>query len=540
MPYQPRCPRSHRRRGREHPRPRDAAARHLRHARCAAPLGVGRLHRAGVRAQPPGDRVRHPRPRPGPAGHAVRPADPRAPHRLQPAAGGERSDGAAEHPRDAPHPRPVAHPGRRGGRRQQRARHAEHDLLGGPRSAVPRGSADVEPPALPVRNRERIPQGTLTTSSYRARDEEARGLAPSARLRRSGLCRAAADPRAARLVARLLAGREHVAFTEVNGQGRLFTLKVVDTATKRVRTLGQSSSQLFPSWSADSKTIAYQSGGRIWTVGVDGTGKRALYPGLFPAFSPQGAKIAYRYDFSLYIDGVKFAGDSVIGMPIWAPDGNSMVYTRTDGIYLLSAGSRIGDHGGHSMRCSGWSGRPTARSWRTRCGGTSMSWRRRAGRSPQRIAGPFADIGPLAWAPTSDQLAYTVRRRGRALDERADLALGAVRQGRRGWHVVRTGEPALRPSCLFGAEPPVPGPRCDPAVREPAAGRQLRDRRHSRHRHDPRHERGRRPDRCGRGERHDSRQERPQGHRELRPGPRHRLGRSHRQACRLRDHPPLT
>ncbi len=201
---------------------------------------------------------------------------------------------------------------------------------------------------------------------------------------------------------------EHVAFTEVNGQGRLFTLKVVDTATKRVRTLGQSSSQLFPSWSADSKTIAYQSGGRIWTVGVDGTGKRPLYPGLFPAFSPQGAKIAYRYDFSLYIDGVKFAGDSVIGMPIWAPDGNSMVYTRTDGIYLLSAGAESEITGTlDAVQRVVWSPDGTKLAYALR--GYVYVVAPKGGSKPQRIAGPFADIGPLAWAPTSDQLAYTVR-----------------------------------------------------------------------------------------------------------------------------------
>lgn len=201
---------------------------------------------------------------------------------------------------------------------------------------------------------------------------------------------------------------EHVAFTEVNGQGRLFTLKVVDTATKRVRTLGQSSSQLFPSWSADSKTIAYQSGGRIWTVGVDGTGKRALYPGLFPAFSPQGAKIAYRYDSSLYIDGVKFAGDGVIGMPIWAPDGNSMVYTRTDGIYLLSAGTEWEITGTlDAVQRVVWSPDGTKLAYALR--GYVYVVAPKGGSKPQRIAGPFADIGPLAWAPTSDQLAYTVR-----------------------------------------------------------------------------------------------------------------------------------
>src|SRR5436305_12107902 len=63
-----------------------------------------------------------------------------------------------------------------------------------------------------------------------------------------------------------------VAFTNVNGQGRVFTLEVVNAATRRVTKLAQSSSQLLPSWSPDSTRLAYQSGGRVWTVGVDGSG----------------------------------------------------------------------------------------------------------------------------------------------------------------------------------------------------------------------------------------------------------------------------
>lgn len=200
----------------------------------------------------------------------------------------------------------------------------------------------------------------------------------------------------------------YVAFTEVNGQGRIFTLKVVDTETKRVRTLAQASSQLFPSWSADSQTIAYQSAGHIWSVGVDGSNRRELYEGSFPAWSPQGAKLAYIDRGAMYIDGVKFADDSIIGMPIWAPDGNSMVYARTDGIYLLSAGAEWEVTGTlNEVRRVVWS--PDGTQLAYAMGSYVYVVAAQGGAKPKRIAGPFADIGPLAWGPTSDVLAYTVR-----------------------------------------------------------------------------------------------------------------------------------
>jgi Tol biopolymer transport system component len=201
---------------------------------------------------------------------------------------------------------------------------------------------------------------------------------------------------------------QYVAFTEVNGQGRIFTLKVVDTTTKRVRTLARSQTQPLPSWSADSKTIAYQSLGRIRSIGVDGSNRRDLYPGIYPAWSPSGMKLAYRNDLSLYIDGVKFAGDGVIGMPIWAPDGNSMVYTRSDGIYLLSAGTEVEVVGTLSevLRVA-WS--PDGSKLAYASQGYVYVVAAAGNSKPRRIAGPFADIGPVAWAPTSDQLAYTVR-----------------------------------------------------------------------------------------------------------------------------------
>src|SRR5207248_385499 len=97
-----------------------------------------------------------------------------------------------------------------------------------------------------------------------------------------------------------------VAFTSVNGQGRVFTLEVAETATHRVTKLAQARGQLLPSWSPDSTKLAqargqllpswspdstklaYQSGGRVWTIGVDGTGRREVHAGGAPAWSSTG------------------------------------------------------------------------------------------------------------------------------------------------------------------------------------------------------------------------------------------------------------
>src|SRR3954452_10982260 len=72
-----------------------------------------------------------------------------------------------------------------------------------------------------------------------------------------------------------------IAFTRVDGQGRLFTLDVVTPGGRVVR-LAQAASQLLPSWSPDSSRLAYQSGGRIYTVARAGSGRRSLGMGLSP------------------------------------------------------------------------------------------------------------------------------------------------------------------------------------------------------------------------------------------------------------------
>jgi dipeptidyl aminopeptidase/acylaminoacyl peptidase len=94
-----------------------------------------------------------------------------------------------------------------------------------------------------------------------------------------------------------------------------------------------------PSWSADGKTIAFESkNGPFWAVeevGADGSQPRLVSGASnarFPRFSPIGGELAWisdrehrrggatRYQYALYVDGRKLVNDvKPDGPPAWAP-----------------------------------------------------------------------------------------------------------------------------------------------------------------------------------------------------------------------------
>jgi hypothetical protein len=196
-----------------------------------------------------------------------------------------------------------------------------------------------------------------------------------------------------------------IAFTRVNGQGRVFTLEVVSPGGRVVR-LAQASSQLLPSWSPDSSRLAYQSGGRIYTVARNGSGRRFVTTGLYPDWSPNGASIAYVRTGALRVAS-KVLATHVIWKPHWSPDGKELAFARSDGIHVVTLA-------GGERQVASTTGEPTAPLWSY--DGSRLAYTVGArvfvvaadGMSkPRQVAGPYHSLGPIAWAPAGDLLAFT-------------------------------------------------------------------------------------------------------------------------------------
>jgi hypothetical protein len=196
-----------------------------------------------------------------------------------------------------------------------------------------------------------------------------------------------------------------IAFTRLNGQGRVFALEVVSPGG-RVLQLAQASSQLLPSWSPDSSQLAYQSGGRIFTVLRNGSGRRSLAVGLAPDWSPDGSSIAYVRAGALRV-GSKVLATQVIGKPDWSPDGKEIAFARSDGIHVVTLA-------GSERWVAQTTGEPTSPAWSF--DGTRVAYTA-GGRvfvaatdddgTPRQVAGPYRLLGPIAWAPAGDLLAFT-------------------------------------------------------------------------------------------------------------------------------------
>lgn len=101
------------------------------------------------------------------------------------------------------------------------------------------------------------------------------------------------------------------------------------------------------SWSADGRKIAFTSfvsnALQIRLVNADGSGEKFLVDGSEPAWSPDGAKIAFNRGRSIYVMNADGTGQTQLtttsigsdGGPSWSPDGMMIAFNR----YAANTGS---------------------------------------------------------------------------------------------------------------------------------------------------------------------------------------------------------
>jgi Tol biopolymer transport system component len=132
-----------------------------------------------------------------------------------------------------------------------------------------------------------------------------------------------------------------VAFTRV--YANWMQLDVVNVKTRRVTKVGRSASQLSPSWSSDNAKLAYASGGVLYVVNANGTGKHryaAPQKSFAPAWRPASTQLAYltthgAQNTDLWVAGTLWAKNA-IGRPAWSPNGTQLAFQRDDGIYVAT------------------------------------------------------------------------------------------------------------------------------------------------------------------------------------------------------------
>ena len=196
-----------------------------------------------------------------------------------------------------------------------------------------------------------------------------------------------------------------IAFTRIDGTGRVFRLLIYHLATHRSTLIGQSASQLTPSWSNDGERLAYASGGLLYVVHRDGSQKHRYFAptkAFAPAWGP-GGQLAYLVNGNLWVGGVEWAQHAA-GQSSW--HGDQLAFAGDDGIYVGTTREDV-----HRVASGINPGPPVwspSGTW-IAYSANGRLWVVQPGGAPQAISPAFADVGPLSWSRESDSVAYTVR-----------------------------------------------------------------------------------------------------------------------------------
>jgi Tol biopolymer transport system component len=103
-----------------------------------------------------------------------------------------------------------------------------------------------------------------------------------------------------------------------------------------------------PVWSPDGTQIAFVSGGRVFVINSDGSGRRQVSPDAptaddAPTWSPDGTRLVFTRGGVLQVINTDGTGLSSLGNsdpasePDWSPDGSRIAYASGGGIRIRSA-----------------------------------------------------------------------------------------------------------------------------------------------------------------------------------------------------------
>jgi Tol biopolymer transport system component len=118
------------------------------------------------------------------------------------------------------------------------------------------------------------------------------------------------------------------------GSGGIWIVNVDGTGLRRLTRGGEDES---PTWSADSRWIAYESQGDIFRIRANGTGRsRIAKNGLSPAWSPDGRWIVFLRPVDMWI--MRPDGSGLRRLPCCRPHGVAAVTWSPDSRYLAFDG----------------------------------------------------------------------------------------------------------------------------------------------------------------------------------------------------------